>query len=379
MKKIYLLLLGLISAEVQSQDLVHALLTERKNCFDDLAREMKCELGSAILDKHPIIPFLHAELAKVHTPLEGHTESASTASFSHAEDKVVTGSYDKTAKIWDVASGKCLQTLKGHTDRIVSAKFNGAGDKVVTAADDGTLKIWDVQSGCCLETFFTGSADVVKLAHFTESGDQVVTKHSGLTCSAEYYDIKTWSLDGRCVRTETQPISTLLLKGGWGGGRHIDLSGDDSVNIMDTASGKCLLTIVLPPRSEGFRFMGLSCSGSKMYAALRERTVLLCDVKKLLKLKRFLEAEITYKQAFLLHVLYETVLCRALVKKHGVKAFEDVSRAVSQEQVRCDFRVYPHLQEEYDTLPGEIKNVLEPYIYRDSTSGMKKNSDTKER
>lgn len=35
-------------------------------------------------------------------------------------DKVLTGSFDKTAKLWSAESGKCFHTYRGHTSEIVS-------------------------------------------------------------------------------------------------------------------------------------------------------------------------------------------------------------------------------------------------------------------
>ena len=42
-------------------------------------------------------------------------------------DKIATGSFDKTAKIWDMATGDCLHTYKGHSTEIVCIAFNPHG------------------------------------------------------------------------------------------------------------------------------------------------------------------------------------------------------------------------------------------------------------
>ena len=52
---------------------------------------------------------------------EGHTNIVYCISFNNPYgDKVATGSFDKTARIWDVQTGDCLLTLEGHTEEIVS-------------------------------------------------------------------------------------------------------------------------------------------------------------------------------------------------------------------------------------------------------------------
>ncbi len=45
---------------------------------------------------------------------------------------IVTAGADQTARVWDVASGRCLQVLQGHTDEIFSCAFNYTGDTIIT-------------------------------------------------------------------------------------------------------------------------------------------------------------------------------------------------------------------------------------------------------
>ena len=59
-------------------------------------------------------------------------------------DKIVTGSFDRTAKLWDCATGQCEATYTGHTMEIVCLSFDPTGYLVATGSMDGTCKIWDV-------------------------------------------------------------------------------------------------------------------------------------------------------------------------------------------------------------------------------------------
>jgi dynein assembly factor with WDR repeat domains 1 len=61
----------------------------------------------------------------------------------------VTGSIDKTCKLWDVGSGTCIETFKGHTDEVLDACFNSTGNKLVTASADGTARVYNVFTGAC--------------------------------------------------------------------------------------------------------------------------------------------------------------------------------------------------------------------------------------
>ena len=67
-------------------------------------------------------------------------------------DEGCVGSDDNTVKLWDVASGECLQTLEGHSHWVSSVSFSPDGKKLASGSGDNTVKLWDVQSGQCLQT-----------------------------------------------------------------------------------------------------------------------------------------------------------------------------------------------------------------------------------
>ena len=61
--------------------------------------------------------------------------------------RIVTGSYDKTARIWDSASRRELLQLKGHEESVLSVTVTPDGSRVVTSSSDKTVRIWDAASG----------------------------------------------------------------------------------------------------------------------------------------------------------------------------------------------------------------------------------------
>ena len=64
------------------------------------------------------------------------------ASFSADGKRIVTASGDKTARVWDAATGHLTATLAGHSGPVNDAAFSSDGNDVVTASDDGTARVW---------------------------------------------------------------------------------------------------------------------------------------------------------------------------------------------------------------------------------------------
>lgn len=65
----------------------------------------------------------------LHT-LSGHHGEISSTQFNFSGDLCISGSIDRTCKIWEMGSGKCVTTLRGHNDEILDVCFNSTGNKV---------------------------------------------------------------------------------------------------------------------------------------------------------------------------------------------------------------------------------------------------------
>jgi WD40 repeat protein len=55
----------------------------------------------------------------------------------------VSGSYDKTVRIWDASTGAELNVLKGHTSWVNSVAISRDGMRIVSGSYDKTVRIWD--------------------------------------------------------------------------------------------------------------------------------------------------------------------------------------------------------------------------------------------
>ncbi len=97
----------------------------------------------------------------------GHDGAVRGAEFSPDTARLLTWSYDATARIWDVASGAQLQVLT-HDDGVRGGHFSTDGQRVLTWSFDGTVRIWDAKTGKATQTL--KHDDVVRGAVW--SGDQ---------------------------------------------------------------------------------------------------------------------------------------------------------------------------------------------------------------
>lgn len=121
-----------------------------------------------------------------------HEDNVVDAQFSMDGSKVITGSQDGTAKLWDLRSRGCLWTLTGHNATVTATLFSFDGRQVLTGSCDRSLRLWDLQSRECVRTF-TGHTGFVTSAAFAPDGQSVASASRDAT--ARLWDVKS----GRCM------------------------------------------------------------------------------------------------------------------------------------------------------------------------------------
>jgi WD40 repeat protein len=110
--------------------------------------------------------------------LEGHTSAVESIAISCCDEYIVSGSWDKTIKIWDVKTGKCLKTLKGHNDYILSIAISNEDEFIISGSRDGTIKIWDFETGECLKTIEDEWEASVTLVAITDDNEYIISGNS---------------------------------------------------------------------------------------------------------------------------------------------------------------------------------------------------------
>ncbi|ETO03433.1 hypothetical protein RFI_33974, partial [Reticulomyxa filosa] len=62
--------------------------------------------------------------------LKGHSSGVTSVQFSRDGNRIVSGSFDKTIRLWDALSGKQILSLEGHSDRVNSVQFSPDGNRI---------------------------------------------------------------------------------------------------------------------------------------------------------------------------------------------------------------------------------------------------------
>ena len=68
-----------------------------------------------------------------------------------------------TIKIWDIESGKTLNTLSGHLDIVLSVTSSIDGKLIISGSRDKTIKLWDYLTGNLLTTYFGHLSEITTI------------------------------------------------------------------------------------------------------------------------------------------------------------------------------------------------------------------------
>lgn len=162
----------------------------------------------------------------------GHSAAVSSLDFHASKPLMLSGSDDRTARLWDVLTGECLRVFPENLGRVTSVKF--AGDAIVCCAKGGPIQIWDAATASTNRDIRGHLGDVYVLAF--AAGDLVSAGADGT--------VRIWNWrTGQCMRVleghtagvrslSPNKAGTLLLSG----------SDDCTVRLWDLKSGLCLNT-----------------------------------------------------------------------------------------------------------------------------------------
>lgn len=194
--------------------------------------------------------------------LSGHTDGVMCVQFCEASNIAITGSFDRTIRVWNLETGQEIRQLTGHTRGVRALQFDKC--KLVSGAMDNTLKIWDWHTGRCIRTLEGHTAGVLSL-HF----DCRLLASGSADCTIRVWNFaagECFSLTGHTEWINSVRICTYdqLL---------VSASDDATIRIWNLQSKTCVKVLnghvgqvlcALPSTTRAFRhrLVSQSCSST---------------------------------------------------------------------------------------------------------------------
>ncbi|KAF7333332.1 WD40 repeat-like protein [Mycena venus] len=202
--------------------------------------------------------------------LQGHSDCVGSVEFSPDGTHIVSGSDDKRVHIWDVIAGTKLRTMHGHSDTVRSVAFSPDGKHVVSGSTDRTVRIWDVITGTKLQ-IMRGHSDTVYCVGFSPDGTHIVS-------GSEDKTVCIWNAATGTHHQKLQGHSDTVCSVAFSpnGTRVASGSMDKMIRIWDAVTGTELHS--MHGHLDTVRSVAFSPDGTYVVSASKDKTVRIWNV-----------------------------------------------------------------------------------------------------
>ena len=166
--------------------------------------------------------------------LAAHSASVTVVKFSSDRVVLASGHKNGSIRLWDLDTGKPIQTLRRHVDAVSSIFFSPDGKTVASTSKDATARLWDVATGEQIQAL-AGYQRTTWRVFFYPNGLPLATAFQhiyshGFDKNIRLWDLRTGNLKkiltGHAARVENIGFS-------WDGNTLISLSSDDTALLWD--------------------------------------------------------------------------------------------------------------------------------------------------
>ncbi|KAI9314922.1 WD40-repeat-containing domain protein [Dichotomocladium elegans] len=198
---------------------------------------------------------------RVHT-IVAHADSIYCVQFD--ADKIVTGSRDRTIKMWDM-QGRLLRTLNGHYASVLCLQYDQ--DIMVSGSSDHTILVWDMHSYETIRRMRGHTSGVLDVCF----DDKIIA-----SCSKDT-TVRIWGRNNgqtiRILQGHRGPVNAIQFRGD----RLVSASGDAIIKLWDIQTGQCL-------RDFNGHTRGLACirfDGKRIVSGSNDNKIKVWDAGKL--------------------------------------------------------------------------------------------------
>lgn len=157
---------------------------------------------SSSRDRSVMVWDLRREEMNYGTPvraLRGHNHFVSDVVISSDGQFALSGSWDGTLRLWEIASGRSTRRFVGHSKDVLSVAFSVDNRQIVSGSRDKTIKLWNTLGECKYTVTDQGHSEWVSCVRFSPNQETPVFVSAGWDRA-----VKVWSLANCKLRTNLE-------------------------------------------------------------------------------------------------------------------------------------------------------------------------------
>ncbi|MCT7956393.1 WD40 repeat domain-containing protein [Laspinema palackyanum] len=201
----------------------------------------------------------------------GHTGSAIALAISPNGELFASGSGDNTIKLWELKTGKLRFTLRGHTGWVNALAFHPKGNMLVSGGADKTIALWNLDTQELIGTFY-GHTSTVRSISINPQGNTLIS--GGNDNMIKIRNLLTGELlhtltehTGSVCSVAISPDGNILASG----------SNDTTLRLWNVGTGKLLYT--LADHSSGVTSVSIS-QNNMMASSSDDGTIKIWDLEQ---------------------------------------------------------------------------------------------------
>ncbi|MCX6376588.1 MAG: TIR domain-containing protein [Armatimonadetes bacterium] len=210
------------------------------------------------------------EAGKCMAKLEGHAGYVSGVAMTPDGRLAVSSSADKTVRVWNIEAGKCKAKLEGHADYVLCVAVTSDGRVAVSGSADGTVRVWDIEAGKCKATL-EGHTNAVFGVAVTPDGRLAVS-------GCIHGTVRVWDIEaGKCMaKLEGHSHAVLGVAVTPDGRLAVSGSADSTVRVWNIEAGKC--TATFEGHTENVSGVAVTPDGRLAVSGSADNTVRVWDI-----------------------------------------------------------------------------------------------------